>query len=157
MATEESRTPEAALAAFDRAEQSVNQLLGPTQSFVISQQAGAAAAPQAPEPPPPPAAPPPAAAQPKGKESAKAAEAGPRDKSAVAPALAGSDERVRHSAQPPATETCTTACSALASMARAADHLCGLAGATDSRCTGARERLKNASTRVHASCPGCSS
>jgi len=50
---------------------------------------------------------------------------------------------------------CTTACAALSSMERAAEHLCTLAGAADARCTDARERVKNATARVRATCPAC--
>jgi hypothetical protein len=50
---------------------------------------------------------------------------------------------------------CETACRALASMERATEHLCGLAGEADQRCEGARTRVKSASTRVEAQCPRC--
>lgn len=50
---------------------------------------------------------------------------------------------------------CATACRALASMNRAADHLCGLAGESDARCSDARTRVKSASDRVQAQCPAC--
>jgi hypothetical protein len=40
-------------------------------------------------------------------------------------------------------------------MTRAADHVCGLVGAPDARCTSARERVKNAAARVHAACSAC--
>jgi len=51
-----------------------------------------------------------------------------------------------------ASDACGVACRALASMARAANHLCGLSGETDTTCESARDRLKNASTRVAARC-----
>ncbi|MBK8257650.1 MAG: hypothetical protein IPK82_33890 [Polyangiaceae bacterium] len=51
-----------------------------------------------------------------------------------------------------AADPCFSACRALASMERAANHLCGLAGESDSMCTNARDRVKNASARVSASC-----
>ena len=54
-------------------------------------------------------------------------------------------------------EPCATACRALASMGRAAEHLCGLAGDSDSRCDVARARVQAATERVHAACPSCSS
>ena len=54
-----------------------------------------------------------------------------------------------------AGNACPNACAALSSMERAADHLCTLAGAADARCTDARERVKNATARVHAACPAC--
>ncbi len=48
---------------------------------------------------------------------------------------------------------CAAACRALASMERAADHLCALdAGA---ECSRARERVEAARERVRTSCGGC--
>jgi hypothetical protein len=149
---EDLSTPEAAAATVDRAERTIDQLLGPSQSFTISQQAGAAPAPpsqgyaQPPPPPPPPAA-------------SVAPTVPPRPDSR--PESPAPDYRASKKAiEPPrggAAEACTTACSALASMERAADHLCTLAGATDPRCTTARTRVQSASARVHAACPVCSS
>ncbi|MCC6552773.1 MAG: hypothetical protein IT372_07095 [Polyangiaceae bacterium] len=52
-------------------------------------------------------------------------------------------------------DPCATACRALASMSRAADHLCGLAGEGDARCGDARARVKSATDRVHHQCPAC--
>jgi hypothetical protein len=40
-------------------------------------------------------------------------------------------------------------------MERATTHLCSLAGDADTRCEGARGRVKSASARVHAECPAC--
>jgi hypothetical protein len=57
------------------------------------------------------------------------------------------------SAPPP--DPCTTACRALASMDRAAEHLCGLAGSEDPRCGNARERVQVAASRVRQNCPQC--
>jgi predicted RNA-binding Zn-ribbon protein involved in translation (DUF1610 family) len=139
-------TPEGAAAAVDRAERSLDQLLGPSPSTTISQQAGAAqpfaTPPAAPEPSPPPPPPPPAATV------------------APAPSTDQANERKAADASPPALsatalDSCSTACSALASMTRAAEHLCSLAGAADTRCTSARTRVHAATTRVHASCPTC--
>jgi len=56
---------------------------------------------------------------------------------------------------PLSSDPCANACRALASMERATTHLCSLAGDADARCEGARTRVKNASTRVHAECPAC--
>ena len=53
-------------------------------------------------------------------------------------------------------DACTTACSALSSMERAARHLCNLTGDGDARCDNARARVSGASERVMASCPACS-
>lgn len=47
---------------------------------------------------------------------------------------------------------CATACSALASMQRATDHLCGLTGDADARCSNARSRVQGARERVTDSC-----
>jgi len=57
--------------------------------------------------------------------------------------------------QQEASDPCATACRALASMGRAAEHLCSLAGDSDPRCDTARGRVQSASERVHASCPSC--
>lgn len=53
----------------------------------------------------------------------------------------------------PATP-CQTACRAFASMQRAADSVCRLAGDADERCASAKKRVENAKARV-AHC-GCS-
>jgi hypothetical protein len=49
-------------------------------------------------------------------------------------------------------DPCVTACRALASMQRATEHLCGLTGDGDQRCSGARERVRGARERVEGSC-----
>ena len=54
-----------------------------------------------------------------------------------------------------ARDGCTTACGALASMARAATRLCALTGEGDARCASARDRLRAAEGRVRAACPSC--
>ncbi len=51
--------------------------------------------------------------------------------------------------------SCGTACAALQSMTRAAEHLCGLTGEGDARCTNARSRVKTAGDRVRGACPSC--
>ncbi|MEP7123313.1 MAG: hypothetical protein ABJE95_20475 [Byssovorax sp.] len=53
-------------------------------------------------------------------------------------------------------DACTTACSALGSMQRAAKHLCDLTGDGDERCDSAKSRVSGATERVTASCPACS-
>ena len=65
-------------------------------------------------------------------------------------------------APPPASGTtqlssdpCAVACSALASMARSADRLCGLTGPDDPACHDALGRVEAATARVRAACPGC--
>lgn len=52
-----------------------------------------------------------------------------------------------------AMSDCATACRALESMERAAEHLCALDNGTE--CGRARERLEAARQRVRASCGGC--
>jgi hypothetical protein len=52
-----------------------------------------------------------------------------------------------------AMSDCATACRALESMERAAEHLCALDGGTE--CGRARQRLEAARDRVRASCGGC--
>jgi hypothetical protein len=58
---------------------------------------------------------------------------------------------------PPAgpVDRCAVACRALASMRRAAAHLCGLTGQHDARCVHAGQRLSYATDRVRHACPGC--
>ena len=48
---------------------------------------------------------------------------------------------------------CAAACRALASMERAADHLCALAAGTE--CSSARERVDAARQRVQSTCGAC--
>ena len=50
------------------------------------------------------------------------------------------------------TQDCATACKALDSLARAAEHICQVA---PDQCEAAKARVKNASERVHAACPTC--
>jgi hypothetical protein len=127
-------TVEAAVAALDRAEAQLGQALGPMAGYAPAPAASVAPmsppqgalAPAQPAPPPPP----PTVAQ--GTKAGRAADG-----------------------EAQAATPCTTACAALASMERAAEHLCTLAGAADGRCTSARERVKNATTRVRAACPAC--
>jgi len=68
------------------------------------------------------------------------------------PAPAPYADRSTKSAQ---ERRCTTACRALASMDRAANKVCDLAGSDDSRCDGARTRLSAARDIVRRSCPTC--
>ena len=110
-------------AELDRAEREISSLFGP-----------AAAEPGA-GPATTPAGPPPSPAQ-------------PADAPRHAEALSGGaseDER-------PAGDPCAVACRALASMERAANHLCGLSGETQPPCTSARDRVKAANDRVAARC-----
>jgi len=50
------------------------------------------------------------------------------------------------------TSDCETACKALESLARAAEHICSVA---PEHCDEAKARLRSASDRVHAACPQC--
>ena len=102
---------------------------------------------------------PPAAAPAYGPPSVGAAQAAPPPPPAPVQAEAAPRDDARSSvaAGPTAlaSDPCANACRALASMERATTHLCSLAGDADARCEGARTRVKNASTRVHAECPAC--
>ncbi len=143
-------TPDGAYAAVARAEGELALALGASGRGAVPGEAPPQPAPEPPPPPPPPslaqppaapvapAAPPPAAhAQGKGAPATKAEEL----------------ETTRRSA--PASGGCASACAALASMERATDHLCTLAGAQDARCSDARARVKSATDRVRATCPSC--
>lgn len=70
----------------------------------------------------------------------------------VAQAAAPTAGRAEQVSTDAAGDPCSIACRALASMDRAATHLCGLSGESDPACTSARERVKNASDRVSARC-----
>lgn len=115
---------DSALAELSRAETEISSLLGP------------APASQAVAPAPPAA-------------SAAPAEPGPQGQATVAQA----SKSAEHMSDQPANDACSIACRALASMDRAATHLCGLSGEGDPSCTSARERVKNATDRVSARCP----
>ncbi len=135
-------SPEDAAGDLDRAEAELLAVLGPqpqyaqapstaAQGGVAQPGAAGAARPAQPAPPPPPAAP----RSPEGSASPKSA---PR-------------------AEAYSESPCTTACRALASMERAAEHLCDLSGSDNARCDSARSRVKNATERVYAQCPSCAS
>jgi hypothetical protein len=143
LSTEDLASPERAYAAVGRAEGELAVALGPGPADDAKEQGFAQPAPPPPPPPEPrpqpvvPAAP--AAAPPAEKPRAEERDA--QQKGAGAPAASGSP--------------CLTACAALASMERAADHLCTLAGAGDARCADARARVKGATARVRTTCPAC--
>lgn len=129
-------TADGTMDALDRAENDLRLALG--------QAPGTALAPgYAPSPaqaaPPPPAAPP---------------------SPSVAPSeVMQREERPSSVAAGPmalSSDPCANACRALASMERATTHLCSLAGDADTRCEGARSRVKSATARVLAECPACS-
>lgn len=132
-------TPDSALRALDEAEAELARVLGGAPALKM----GEAVAPTSPRAEPPP----PASEQhaPQGDAPGQPS-AAPRDHRAPGRGAAS---------RPLSSEPCVTACTALASMERAADHLCGLAGAGDDRCQRARDRVKSAGARVFAACPSC--
>ncbi|MCC6553242.1 MAG: hypothetical protein IT372_09515 [Polyangiaceae bacterium] len=132
---------EGTIALLDRAEADLAGAIGGAPARRARDGQPAADAPAggeaAPEPAPPP--PPPAT------------QAAPAAEKPAGAAPAKEEQEMPVSASP-----CATACRALASMRRAAEHLCGLAGQEDARCGSARERVQRAGERVHAACPACS-
>ncbi|WP_437291613.1 hypothetical protein [Sorangium sp. So ce406] len=137
-------TAEDALAALERAEGELDRVLGaPSDTASGEGRAVESASPAAP-PPAPATSPSPAPSPPTASDSAPRATAA----GAARPSKKAEPEQV--TATP-----CETACRALASMDRAAQHLCGLAGDADQRCDAARTRVKNATDRVGAQCPRC--
>ncbi|WP_437971779.1 hypothetical protein WMF04_21840 [Sorangium sp. So ce260] len=142
-------TAEDALAELERAEGELDQALGGPASREEDRAMAQAAPPAA---PPPAVAPsPPRAASPSPAEASESPRApSPRTTTAGAERPAKKAEADRVSATP-----CETACRALASMNRAAQHLCGVAGDADQRCDAARTRVKSATDRVEARCPRC--
>ena len=116
---------DSALAELTRAEGEVSSLLGP------------AGAPQ-----------PQATAAPQAEATVASGGSAPPPPQPAEPA---SKQAVQLADRP--ADACSIACRALASMERAASHLCGLSGEADPSCTSARERVKNATDRVSARCP----
>jgi hypothetical protein len=97
-------------------------------------------------------------AQPPSAPGVGAAQAAPPPSPSVQTDASRRDETpssVAAGPTPLSSDPCANACRALASMERATTHLCSLAGDADARCEGARTRVKNASSRVHAECPTC--
>jgi hypothetical protein len=120
----EEASPDGALQALDAAEAQLAMALG-----------GATQGGDAPAQPQPAGAPAASSFQPTPRFATPA----PTPPPTVAPAAGASrsldvKERERDAVRV-AGGACVTACAALASMERAADHLCSLAGATDGRCT----------------------
>ncbi len=150
VSTEELGTVDGASAAVNHAERAIDELLGAAAQSTIAaehdvpQSVGGQVAPSPSPPPPPPPAVTPIAPAPAGAPPADRSRAMDKDgREAVKQQAGGGD-------------ACSTACSALASMERATEHLCGLTGADDARCTAARTRVQGASARVRAACPVCS-
>ena len=56
-----------------------------------------------------------------------------------------------------AGDVCEVSCEALASMQRAVERICAIAGSTTDRCTRARERLTRARDTVESQCEECDS
>jgi hypothetical protein len=75
----------------------------------------------------------------------------PRPQPGIAAARSDLDRAEREVAA--SRSDCATACRALSSMERAAEHLCALDAGTE--CSRARERVDAARERVRASCGGC--
>jgi hypothetical protein len=125
--------PEADIAELDRGEWRITELFGP-----------------------PGGAPPPDASAAPAASAAPVAQGGgqplgqPTPQDAAMEAKPGAPQKGGESA--PAQDPCGIACNALASMGRAARHLCEMAGPDEPRCTSARERVKNATERVSAHC-----
>ncbi|MGK4004732.1 hypothetical protein WMF31_19020 [Sorangium sp. So ce1036] len=130
-------TADEALAELERAESELQQALGGPALRGELPAAPRAAAPR-PSPQPPPAGAAEGAPMPPSRESADHA-----------------PSRKERAAEQSSASSCETACRALASMERAAQHLCGLAGDADPRCDGARTRVESAAARVAAQCPRC--
>lgn len=68
---------------------------------------------------------------------------------------AGGERAAEVQSSLPPPDPCVTACRALASMSRSADHVCDLAGHGDDRCSSARSRVERATDRVRSQCPSC--
>lgn len=68
---------------------------------------------------------------------------------------AAADDREVPASELATAAPCAIACRALASMERAVEHLCELAGPEDARCENARARARSAAERVHGGCPAC--
>lgn len=120
-----AQSAQSAQSDLDKGEWRITELFGPAGGVAHSEAPAASAAPTAPAAPPQPGV---------GQTTTKAAE------------LSGGDSNNK-----PA-DACTIACSALASMERAARHLCEMSGPDEDRCTSARERVRNANDRVAAHC-----
>ena len=105
-----------------------------------------------------PAASPSSAAPPSAAPSEATVEGGGADGNAShagAPSIAvarGDLDRAEREVEA-AQSDCATACRALASMERAAEHLCALDAGDE--CARAKQRVEAARERVRASCGGC--
>ena len=81
----------------------------------------------------------------------------PEDAAGEAPAEPAAEAPTEAEAEPEAAprrpSPCETACRALASMQRSTARICELAGETDDRCIGAKDRVERAEARVNGA--GC--
>ncbi|WP_437760363.1 hypothetical protein [Sorangium sp. So ce1389] len=141
------RTAEDALAELERAEGELDRVLGAPAGGSEDRSVAQSAPPGDRSPAAPSTAAPPPATSP---APPAAADSAPRATTAGREHPSKKAEAEQVSAAP-----CETACRALASMSRAAQHLCGLAGDADQRCDAARTRVKSATDRVEAQCPRC--
>jgi len=82
--------------------------------------------------------------------------AGTAGQAPVAPEIAGARGEMDRAERQLSSSLgdCAAACRALASMERAADHLCALESGPE--CSHARERVEAARERVRSTCGGCS-
>src|SRR5262245_16725573 len=98
-------TVDQAVAALDQAENDLNRILVPGASPAFAQPPAGSASPNEP--------------------------AAPAQATPPPPARSGGEAVRTDAAKEESGDRCETACRALASMSRAAEHLCGLAGETD--------------------------
>jgi hypothetical protein len=139
-------TIDGTLARLDGAEAELARLYGPAPAYAYAQPPGQYAVNQGglgapPQPQAQPLVPAP---------TATAAQPAPQAEARKAEAQAATDSAA------PTDDPCMTACRALASMRRAANHLCDLTGSNDPRCASAQDRVTNAGGRVqqHCTCNG---
>ncbi|WP_437932110.1 hypothetical protein WMF37_23610 [Sorangium sp. So ce291] len=153
MSTQEEGSPgtaEDALAELERAEGELDRVLGAPAGGSEDRSAAQSAQPGDRSPAAPSPAAPPPATSPAPPAPPAATGSAPR------PTTAGREHPSKKAeAEQVSAAPCETACRALASMSRAAQHLCGLAGDADQRCDAARTRVKSATDRVEAQCPRC--
>ena len=99
------------------------------------------------------------AAPPRSVEKDKDGVTDSKPKMVVSELGTASDELDAAATQLGAASDCAAMCKALASMRKAADHLCALTkdGGDDEkkRCDGAKEKVAAAETKVKTTCGGC--
>ncbi len=129
-------TVDEASAEVDRAEAEVSALVGGASA--PAQQQGVAAP----------------TAQPPGLKGGEA-HAAPAEAPRPSPAAGAPENATSTGDEGEPDHQCKSACSALASMLRAVDHLCELTGREDARCLSAKGRSDRARDRVTQSCSEC--